>query len=213
MTGARYNAFRDHAELLAYDDVEWADPGMALPGSNVWPRAEVAPAPGVQTLVRVHAGRRHASVGDERWLLFLPAMAALNGWDEYPAAISGSAFVRCRVRAVEAGGPAGDHWLRVDIAEVVPFGILDARFAARPLSRLETWRLSTGALTRHEDWELWFAPHDDAGYWLLARLAQDEAHVVAAGEWLHAGNTGHHEAWAGHVVLPLAAWRQICQRC
>jgi len=27
-----------------------------------------------------------------------------------------------------------------------------------------------GALTRYEDWEMWFAPHDDAGYWLLARL-------------------------------------------
>lgn len=69
-----------------------------------------------------------------------------------------------------------------------------------------------GALTRYEDWEMWFAPHDDAGYWLLARLQQDQAHVVAAGEWVYGATKQYSEAWAGHVVLPIEAWRDTCRR-
>ena len=211
MTKAAHNEFPALADLAAHDDGQWAEPGMDAPSGDWWPRATTAPTPGAETWVRVDARTKSTAVGDELWMLFRPELSALNGWDEHPADIAASAFVRCRVRAAKFDEPSRRHWRRVEVIEALGFRELETRFVARQRPELATWRLSTGSLTRYRDWELWFAPHDDAGYWLLARLDQEAAHVVAAGEWLHGANTDYDDAWAGHVVLPIPAWREICR--
>jgi hypothetical protein len=213
MADARFNEFARYAELVAHDDAQWLDPGAALPSGTAWPAADVVPVCGTERLVKVADNGRPFTVGEERWVLFIPALGALNGWSHYPATILRSAFAHCRLRAAERASSKrpNDSWLRVEVIDVAPFADLERRFPGRSIAGLATWQLSTGTLTRHEDWELWFAPHDDAGYWLLARLRQDEAHVLAAGEWVY-GITWSAVAWGGHLVMPAAAWRQICQR-
>jgi len=213
MTHARRNEFSRYAQITADDDAaQWLDPGMPLPEGNIWDRSEFVPAPGSERLVYVYCDRQMPLlVNQERWMLFIPGAAALNGWEEHPETIGNSAFVRCRLRAVERAGPeAHRQWLRVEVAEIVPFADLEQKFPPHIAERLETWELSTGALTRDQDWELWDAPHDDAGFWLLARVRGDNAHVVAGGEWLYGANNLYDRAWGGHVVIPLAQWRRIC---
>ena len=214
MNRARSNEYPVYAEIVAADEVQWLAPGAPLPTEPHWPRAETAPIPGTEHLVKLARSGMPFAVGQERWLVFVPELAALNGWDSHPDTIPASAFVRAVLRAVERENPIlpDDNWLRFDIAEVIRFDQIEQRFPPRPLARLDTWQLSTGALTRFQDWELWWAPHDDAGYWLLARLREDGAHVVAAGEWLYGAMKQMSEGWAGHVVLPHAAWRDICGR-
>jgi hypothetical protein len=110
----------------------------------------------------------------------------------------------------DAGRPAR-HWLEVGVLDAAPFSSLRRRFPAHAAPRLETWRPRGGTLVRHAGWELWYAPHDDAGYWYAAEVDADTAHVVAAGEWLY-GVASYADAWAGHVVIPRSAWREICER-
>ncbi len=213
MVGAYFNEFCNYAELVVEPDTGWLASGEQRPSGQIWLRAEAMPTPGTRHLVKVWCKGRQISISEDRWLLFVPAWGAENGWDEYPATIPGSAFVRCRLWAAEGGkiDAAGEQWFEADVIEVVPFTDLERRFPPRRVSQLQTWELSTGGLTRHDDWELWHAPHDDAGFWLVARLDAEDAHVVAAGEWVY-GVTSTSEAWAGHVVMPLAAWRDICRR-
>jgi hypothetical protein len=212
VSGGRANEYRGYAALVAADEVQWLAPGESLPADEHWLRAEHAPVPGAECLVKLARSAAPFTAGQERWLLFVPALGALNGWDSYPETILASAFVRGRVQAVERTDPKApdDNWLRLDILDVVSFGAIEQQFTPRALARLDTWQLSTGAFTRYQDWELWWAPHDDAGYWLLARLRNDGAHIIAAGEWVF-GTRHTSEAWAGHVVMPLTAWRDICR--
>ena len=69
-----YDAFQDHAELVAYDAIEWADAGMRLPSCDLWPRAQAAPKPGTQMQVRVCPGGRRTAIGSGPWILFRPGM-------------------------------------------------------------------------------------------------------------------------------------------
>ena len=213
MSGARANEYSGYAKLVAADEVQWRPPGASLPTEEHWLRAENAPVPGDECLVKLARSGKPFIVGQERGLLFVPGLGALNGWDSHPETIPASAFVRASVCAVERENPAApdDNWLRVKILEVVGFSDIERHFPPRPVARLDTWQLSTGALTRYQDWELWWAPHDDAGYWLLARLHEDGAHVVAAGEWVFGVPPQISEAWAGHIVVPLTVWRDICR--
>lgn len=209
------NEYRDLAQLVAQDDAgQWLDPGAPLPDGYLWERSEIAPAPGSERLVYVSCFRRASlAVGAERWTLFVPGMASLDGWEDHPEAIARSAFVKFRLRAAERADPDRQReWLRVEIIELIPFAGLDRLFTAQHRARLQTWDMGSSAeLTRHGDWELWFAPHDDAGCWLIARVQGDAAHVVAGGEWLFGAGLCSDEAWAGHVVIPVPEWRRICR--
>jgi hypothetical protein len=213
MTETRFNEF--YAELTAHDHAQWLDPGVALPADSAptVPIANVAPTPGAERLVRIGDNGHAFAVGEERWILFVPGLGAVNGWGDHPETLPKSTFAQCRLKALErAGGRRdGQSWLRVDVIDAVPFADLRRRYRPRAAPRLESWQVSTGTLTRRDDWELWYAPHDDAGYWFAAQLSGNEAHVVAVGEWVW-GVTCYAEAWAGHVVIPIAAWRSICRR-
>ena len=206
------NEYRAYAEIVA-DEAEWLEPGAELIAGEHWLRAAKAPEPGSEHLVRLARSAKPFALDQERWLLFVPDYAAVNGWDAQPDSLPESAFVRGRLRAVERIDPQrpDDNWLRVDVAEAIRFDEIERRFPPRSRPSLETWQLSTASLTRFADWELLWAPFDDAGYWLLARQRDDGAHVVAAGEWLFGATLKIAEAWAGHVVLPHEAWRDICR--
>lgn len=210
MAGAGFNEF--HAELTAHDDAQWLDPDAALPIESLHPISDVTPRAGTERLVRVGDNSRPFAVGQERWIVFVPALGAINGWNDYPETLPESAFVQCRINAIERVDATRPHrsWLRVEILDVASFACLRQRFPARVMSQLRTWHLSTGKLTRHAEWELWYAPHDDAGYWYTAQLNNDEVHVVAAGEWVYGVNQ-YAQAWAGHIVIPAMAWREICR--
>ena len=152
------------------------------------------------------------AAGQDRWIVFVPGMAAINGWEDHPEAIPTSAFVNCRIKEVvqtQAGRPAR-HWLNVEVLDLAPFSSLHHRFQAHSAPGLTTWGLPRGRLIRHDGWELWYAPGDDAGYWYAAQPDADEAHIVAAGEWLYGPNPCA-IAWAGHVVIAKTAWRLICE--
>jgi hypothetical protein len=67
---------------------------------------------------------------------------AENGWEDYPETISNSAFVHCRLTAVEMQAlrhGATWTWIRVAIDGVIPFSDLAEQFPAQRITRLETW--------------------------------------------------------------------------
>ena len=201
------NEYRACAKIVA-DDADWLAPGSALPapGTN-WLDATHAPEPGSQHLVRVMRTGAPFVLGMERWLAFY---AGAEGWLAEPQAALASAFVRTRLRWVESTDKQhpDDNWLRVDVLEVMRFADIEQRFPPQPRPSLDGWRFPTDILLRFDEWELLYASLSDAGYWLLARMRDDGAHVAAAGEWQ--ANVSA-EAWAGHVVLPHEAWRDICR--
>jgi hypothetical protein len=212
MADTRVNEF--YAELTAHEDAQWLDPDTAPPPASPLEDfivSDVVPAVGTERRVKVGNNGRPLTIGQERWIVWVPGLGAVNGWDEHPQTIPASAFVQCRIGAVDRVDTRRPYesWLRVQILDVASFASLERRFPSRQMSRLKTWQLS-GTLTRYAEWELWYAPQDDAGYWYAARLNNDDAHVVAAGEWVYGGNP-RAEAWAGHIVIPAAAWRQICR--
>jgi hypothetical protein len=212
MVDTRINEF--YAELTAHEDAQWLDPDPSPPTASApedFIISDVIPGVGTERRVKVGDNGRPLAIGQERWIVWVSGLGAVNGWDAHPETIAASAFIQCRIGAVESVDtrPPYESWLRVQILDVAPFANLQQRFPPRELSELKTWQLS-GTLTRHSEWELWYAPHDDAGYWYAAQLRDDEAHVVAAGEWVYGVNR-RAEAWAGHVVIPVAAWRQICR--
>ncbi len=215
MTYAATNEFQDYAKLTADGDAKWLDPGIEPTESTPFAASEVVPMIGTRRWVKIAYGGEARQSGYERWIVFVPGDAADNGWDDDPPSILGSAFVRCRVMATHGDGQlmSKDKWLYVAVDDVMTFDVPERRFPPVAKDELGTWRLSRGTLTRFQDWELWFAPFDDAGFWHLARLAENEAHVVAAGEWLYGAGLKYSEAWAGHVVVPISAWRQMCEPC
>jgi hypothetical protein len=204
------NSFARFAVLTACLEAEWLDPGVALPEDDCFVRSDAMPAPETERRAKLTFNKNsHPSIGDLLWVLFVPGLGAENGWRDHPETISNSAFVHCRLTAIETQAlrhGATWMWIRVAIDRVIPFSDLEEQFPAQRMTRLETWRLSTGSLVRSDGWELWWAPHDDAGFWLLARRNGQEAHVLAGGEWV----LDDHVAWAGHVVLPVAEWERIC---
>jgi len=208
------NEFQNLAEIVADDDnPQWRDPGKQVPKDNFWSRSKIAPRAGTARLVRANNSQPPLSrVGEERWIMFRPGLAAENGWVDYPATIPASSFVRCRLLAFMDGAASSGRWLRVAISEVVPISELERRFRATQRQKLETRRLLTGYLTCWQDWEFWEASDEYSGYWLLARRQADHAHVVAVGEGVWIPGDYYHWAWGGHVVLPISEWRRICTR-
>lgn len=195
---AVFSDFFQHAAFDAVFDCDWPADGERQSG-YIWQRAEVAPAAGREVWVKIGTGIEPPSV---QWLTYIPALGALNGWDGYPETIPGSTFLNCRV------AEHGEHgWRKVAVTEALPFPMLEDRIAPRVLPALSVSPPYRGSIYRFDNWELLWAPQDDAGYWLLARLRPDGAHVVAAGEWLWAGGRDEDRAWAGHVVIPTAVWR------
>jgi hypothetical protein len=210
---ARVNAFADTAALSAYGDARWIDPGASLPGGDDFPSSDIAPAPGSERLINLILPKG-ADLEAPFWAIFEPALATANGWSDCPETLDASAFARCRALAIASPGVPGrtPAWLSVAVDEVLPLPSLIEHFPPRRIERLETWELGRGDLVRHGDWELMFAPHDDAGHWLLARRVEQDSdlHIVAAGEWVW-GVSRSDLAWAGHVVVAPAEWDRICK--
>ena len=210
--GARVNAFGNHAALTAYGDARWLDPGAALPGGDDWFCSDIAPTLDRERLLQVTLPQR-ADLEAPFWTLYEPALAAVNGWSDCPETLDASAFVRCRALGVARAGLPGrkPSWLSVTVDEILPLPLLIERYPPRRVEQLETWELNRGDLLCHGDWELLFAPHDDAGYWLLARrsVQDSDIHIVAGGEWVW-GIRYTDLAWAGHVVVAPGEWDRIC---
>lgn len=209
---ARVNAFADYAALTAYGDARWLDPGAILSSGDDGRCSDVAPTPGSERLINLILPEG-ADLEAPFWALYEPALVIANGWSECPETLDASAFVRCRALAVVRAGKPGREasWLSVIVDEVLPFPMLIDRYPARRIERLETWELGRGELVCHGDWELMFAPHDDAGHWLLARRSTQDSdlHVLAGGEWVW-GVRHTDLAWAGHVAVAPGEWDRIC---
>lgn len=202
----RVNSFAALAALTADGTAEWPLDGRSFPRGEDWRRADRPPEPGERRWTRIAfdpAARPNA--GDQPWLLFVPEEAQWNGWDACPETLPRSAFVHCRI--VDVAGPTPTQvWIEADILKVVVFSDLAACFAPVQVDGLETWGGRHDGVARWDDWELLWAPRDDAGFWLLAVVAQDGVHVLAGGEWILRQET----AWAGHVLLSPMAWARIC---
>lgn len=94
----------------------------------VWQDAERLPLPGDSHRLRVRYPFRARSV-EPLWVLFRPALSALNGWDDHPDELPASGIVECVLR--EDLGPSGRrHLIRVQVLRAVPLGALPSAFPA-----------------------------------------------------------------------------------
>ena len=191
---------------------EWLDPGESLPAHNYWARSDIMPKPATERWVSLVLNKNvRLTSGEMLWILFLPGLAAENGWVDHPEAIAASAFVNCRVLAI------ADHfvvrgatrtWLKIEVDIVIAVGELEQAFPAYPLTDASALAslARRGTFVEYDGWQLAWSAQEDACSWLLVRCRGDEAHVVAGGKSLF-----DEVVWAGHAVLPRAAWRKICE--
>jgi hypothetical protein len=198
--------FPDSAALLAFGDVEWV--GRNAEGGGTAGPAQGFPAVGERWTIRLNPHLDpELSTDDTIWLMFLPAAAGRNGWEETPGTLEESGFVEALVEERPPFDEAtAKRDLVVKVTDVLPITAIEQRLAPTRTERLTFQRHARGQLTRHGALDLLFAPFDDAGLWLVARPDGHDVHVLAGGEWVLEDDW----AWAAHLVIDRDEWRRLC---
>ncbi|MGW2084228.1 hypothetical protein [Streptomyces sp. NPDC001880] len=177
-------------------------------------RAESPPLPGEERVVRVH-GPFLAEGRAPFWALFEPALAALNGLDEYPELMPNCAMAACTPLAVLDRG-SGHASVRVRVEEVTKLVEAADRFPPSTAGSLEkllppggsgltTSQAVSGGL-RYYDWSL----QSDIGCWAVC--TDDDEHGMAVllyGEWTFDQDDvalGHRPLSPSETALLRAAW-------
>ncbi|MFB7915815.1 hypothetical protein [Streptomyces sp. NPDC056061] len=204
------------AALAGTTRVEWADVTPdSLPQDLHEPflRTQSLPLPGEERVVRVHG----PFLADGRvpfWALFEPALAALNGLDEYPELMRDCAMTACTPLAVLVRG-SGYVWLRVRVEEVVKLVDAADRF---PPSTAGAWeellppdgagvtsiQAASGRL-RYYCWSM----QSDVGCWAVCTDDEHGMAVLLYGKWAFDQDDvvlGHRLLSPSETALLRAAW-------
>lgn len=172
---------------LAYDDMEWLEVGQPVPPleEQIWPRADKMPEVGERRLINVDPPFNQ-EVGDRFNVLYLPALSSVNGWEEYPEELSGSAVVSC-VYEKTVGADEFCAWIEVTVESVIPFPELYKHYPLRKVSSL-----LEGGLGEHltlacrcDSWEYYtYSAQGDWGEWRLIFVDDEKVrHLVLCCEW------------------------------
>ncbi|MFF3732997.1 hypothetical protein ACFYXM_22435 [Streptomyces sp. NPDC002476] len=181
-----------------------------------FPRAESLPLPGEERVVRVN-GPFLADGRAPFWALFEPALAALNGLDEYPDLMRNCAMTACTPLAVLARGN-GYAWLRVRVEEVTKLVEVADRFPPSTAGSLENLLPPDGAgLTtsqaasdglRYYDWSL----QSDIGCWAVCTDDEHGMAILLYGQWTFDQDDvalGHRPLSPSETALLRAAWPDL----
>ena len=204
------------AALAGTARVEWADgspPGLPLGTSEPFLISDSLPLPGEERVVRI----RGPFLTDGRvpfWALFAPALAALNGLDEYPELMRNCAMAACTPLAVLAQGNRY-AWLRVRVEEVTELVEAAHRFPPSTAGSLEdllpprgievTSSQATSGGLRYYDWSI----QSNVGRWAVCTDDEHGTTVLLYGEWtLHQDDValGHRPLSPSETALLRAAW-------
>jgi hypothetical protein len=204
------------AVLSGTGQVEWADVSVLEPApgtGEVFLRAVVPPLPGEERVVKVH-GPFSADDRAPFWAFFAPALAAVNGLDDFPEGMRDCAMVACTPLAVLAQGD-GLAWLRVRVEEVMRAA--DAARTLRPSAAgsLEDLlpppgipvmsRLASRGRLRYCNW----FTEGGAGSWAVCSEDGQGMALLLCGEWwFHREDValGHRPLSQAEAGLLRAAW-------
>jgi hypothetical protein len=195
--------------------VEWLDGGATdVPAaeSELFPRAHQPPRPGEERAVRVRAPFLVDGT-DPFWALFKPALAAINGLDEYPELLSQCAMIACTFVATLSRGDR-HAWLRVRVADAIFAADAARRFPASAAGSLG-WllpergsttlaRAASGGLSYYA----WSA-EGDIGSWAICADSALGTVMVLYGEWsFHQDDValGHRPLAPAETDAVAAAW-------
>jgi hypothetical protein len=195
--------------------VEWLDGSAAdLPTAESahFPRAQLPPRRGEERAVRVRAPFR--SDGGPFWALFKPALAAINGLDEYPELLSQCAMIACT--PVETLSRDARHaWLRVHVEDAIVAAEAADHFppsVAGSLGYLVPELSSTTTMARAASGGLsyyaWSA-EGDIGSWAVCTDGERGQALVLYGEWsFHQDDValGHRPLSPAETAAIAAAW-------
>jgi hypothetical protein len=195
--------------------VEWLDGGAAdLPPAEGgrFPRAQLPPRPGEERVVRVR-GPFLADGTGPFWMLFEPALAALDGFEEHPELLNGCAMVACTPVEILVRGD-GYAWLRVRVQDAVGAADAAGHFppsVAGSLGHLlfngATATLSRAAAggLRYYAWS-W---EGDIGSWAVCTDGEHGMALVLYGEWSFDQDDvalGHRPLSPAEIATLAAAW-------
>jgi hypothetical protein len=166
------------------------------------------PSPGQRRSVRLTRPPGAPDIaGAEIWLLFLPAPAEENGWEEHPETLAETAFVQCRLLEPEAWARRGEVWFAAKVLSVLPLADIETAFAPVKVEGLATWPWVRGTVTEFGAFTLLWAPQDDCGFWLAGLRRGASVHLLAGGEWV----LDEHRAFAAHVELTALEWDLVAR--
>ncbi|NGZ77675.1 hypothetical protein [Saccharibacillus alkalitolerans] len=184
------------------DIVQWSDfvraDELPEPGAGIWARSVVMPRTGEIRFVQA-SYPFNQQIGDRFWTLFMPALSALNGWDDHPEEVDGSGMAECSFLEVVNRGE-DQAWIAVRVESMIPLSeaarIFEPRRAARlrknfepfaPLNaeRFGKWICITGSL------------QGNIGVWALIERTVQGGRMILYGEWeMHADLV-----FCGHLEL------------
>ncbi len=196
--------------------VEWADSALrSLPLDLHEPflRARSLPLPGEERVIRVY-GPFLADGRAPFWALFEPALAALNGLDDYPESMRDCAMAACTPLAVLARG-RGHATLRIRVEEVTKLVEAADRFPPSTAGSLEnllppdgvelTISQSASGGLRYYDWSL----QSNVGRWAVCTDDEHGMALLLYGEWTFDQDDvalGHRPLSPSETALLRAAW-------
>ena len=197
------------ADVVGFTNAEWAENDEPCAG-DVWPRLDHVPTESHIYALRVKAPFP-CTTDQAAWVIYQPALSSLNGWEEYPAEISGSCIVQIRVlHVLETQGTA--TWFRVRVERVIGFCAIarqarEAR-AGHPPSALGDIELRHMHVTNAGAFALFDSSvESDFGSWLVVEKRDGKHLLLVQGQW--GQGTGHF--FAGVRVLTEPEWATLNQ--
>ncbi len=112
--------YKTFTKRYAFDNmIEWSDFTSEVPNldENIWERSDKLPIIGEVRVVKV-TDSFNFTIGEQFNVMFIPALAANNGWDSYPKQISESAIVFCEFSSILQKSDYS-AWIKVVIKNVI----------------------------------------------------------------------------------------------
>ena len=150
------------------------------------------------------------STGERFWIMFRPALSALNGWDEHPLEMAQSAIVQCRLVSI-LERTSDSAWLGIKVVDLVRLPEISRRFppagdlfTGKPDERVsqEESRQAEEVMPSKEEQderEFWrcgalgyfYADHEgDLGEWTVSERIGTNWFVILKGAW-----DDHQNSW------------------
>ena len=196
------------AQVAGFSNVGWVAEGTRIPCGDIWPRLATMPvarreyALHVQVPVTIYPRRPF-------WVLFQPALSAVNGWEEHPTEISASGLVQVVLTEVCVHGETGG-WIKARVLQAIPVRDIADRFAEDGSGATAPLLSQLGVRgyceVRTEDLSYISAQMEgDVGAWVLCQRWGQSARVLMYGEW------GFHAdyVFAGNRPLQAAEWQGL----